>query len=53
MADAKGTGDKVAKLKKYAEGLKQRLNGQLDKELRDFLQIDLKKTESKIAKIVG
>lgn len=44
--------DKVNKLKVYAEGLKQRLGGKtLSPELRNVLQIDLKKTEAKIAKL--
>lgn len=46
--------DKAAKLKVYADGLKQRLGGNmLSPELRNVLQIDLKKTEAKIAKLVG
>lgn len=44
--------DKIAKLKVYADGLKQRLgNKELDKELRFVLEIDLRKTEAKIAKL--
>lgn len=44
--------DKVTKLKVYAEGLKQRLGGTtISKELRFVLEIDLKKTEAKIAKL--
>jgi hypothetical protein len=44
--------DKVAKLKVYAEGLKQRLAGTLNKDLRYVLEIDLEKTERKIAKLI-
>jgi len=44
--------DKAAKLKVYAEGLKQRLsNKELNKELRVVLEIDLRKTEARIAKL--
>lgn len=44
--------DKINKLKVYAEGLKQRLgSGMLSPELKNVLQIDLKKTEAKIAKL--
>jgi hypothetical protein len=51
MADAKNTTDKVNRLKVYAAGLKQRLSGQLSPELRKVIEIDLRKTESAIAKL--
>lgn len=52
MADAKGTQDKVLRLKKYVEGLKQRINsGTLSAELKNVLEIDLRKTEAVIAKL--
>lgn len=45
--------EKIASLKKYAQGLKDRLSsGHFPKrDNRDFLERDLKKTEAKIAKL--
>lgn len=44
--------DKLNRLVKYTEGLKQRLNGKmLSPELRNVIEIDLRKTEAKIAKL--
>ncbi len=43
--------DKINRLIKYTEGLKQRLGGQLAPELRKVIEIDLRKTEAKIAKL--
>lgn len=52
MADAKtAVSDRLNRLVKYSEGLKQRLNGQLSPELKNVLQIDLRKTEAQIAKL--
>ena len=54
MADKKSANeDKLARLVKYVESLKQRLSGQLDKNLKEVLQIDLKKTEGQVAKLRG
>ncbi len=52
MADAKNTTDKANRLKVYAAGLKQRLAGDLAPEMRKFIEVDLRKTESAIAKLV-
>ena len=43
--------DKVLKLTKYVEGLKQRLDGNLDPELRKVLEIDLKKSTNKLEQL--
>jgi hypothetical protein len=43
--------DKLARLQTYAEKLKQRLNGSLEKNLREFIKTDLRKTEAQIAKL--
>jgi hypothetical protein len=51
MANDKNTNDSILRLKKYAEGLKMRLRGSVEKELRVVLEIDLKKTEAKITKL--
>jgi cell division septal protein FtsQ len=45
--------DRLARLQTYAAMLKQRLSGQLAPEMRNFLQIDLRKTEGVIAKLKG
>lgn len=40
--------EKVLSLTKYAEGLKRRLEGDIDPNLKFVLKIDLKKTLAKI-----
>ncbi len=40
--------DKLLRLVKYAEGLQRRLEGDLSVELRKVIEIDLKKTTTKI-----
>lgn len=47
------TTDKIARLVKYAEGLKQRLSGELAPGLKEFIKTDLRKTEAVIAKLKG
>lgn len=42
------TADKRTSLFKYVENLRRRLAGQLDKELRLVLEIDLRKTLARI-----
>jgi len=44
------TADKRKSLLKYADDLRRRLAGQLDKELRLVLEIDLRKTLARIEK---
>jgi len=44
------TSDKRTSLLKYADDLRRRLAGSLDKELRLVLEIDLKKTLARIEK---
>jgi hypothetical protein len=51
MANATPTNDRLMRLLVYADKLKQRLNGPLDKNLKEVLQIDLRKTEAQIAKL--
>ena len=45
--------DRLARLTTYAAGLKQRLSSPLEKELKNVLEIDLRKTEAVLAKLRG
>ena len=45
--------DRLARLQTYAANLKQRLSGNPDKELKNILEIDLRKTEAVITKLRG
>jgi len=42
--------EKKLLLQRYVDMLKQRLSGQLSPEMREVIEIDLKKTLAKIAK---
>jgi hypothetical protein len=44
--------NEIARLTRYVDGLKQRLAGALDKNLRFVIEIDLKKTQKRIEKLV-
>jgi hypothetical protein len=50
---AVATTDRLNRLTTYAAGLKQRLSGKPEKELKNVLEIDLRKTEAQIAKLKG